>query len=188
MIKKQVINEKELFKYLYSKIFNADNFEIYPGLQECFEENSLIIDNILYAFIASLYDLSNSVVRPFLDERSTYMYRKVFGILDKGEIQTLVSVGKEFDMTGVRVGQIIKNNNRILTNYIVREYQTIKNNNHSGTSIEELGLSNSLYLRLKRQGITHMEEIDIVSLSNINGFGDRRCAEIKESIAKVREK
>ena len=104
---------------LFDKIFNTDNFEIFPKLGEYYKENPDLMESIFSSFLMELYDLSNSVVKAFVNERDTFIYRKVYGVFDNGYINSFSSVGREVNMTGVRIIQIIKYCNRNLINLFI---------------------------------------------------------------------
>ena len=182
------LNEEEINGYIFGKIFNDDNYEVFPQLKECFEDNPTVMDNIFYDFFIDLYDLSKPVVKPFSDEISTYIYRKAHGILDNGVLQTRTSIGREFNMTGTRIGQLIKLSNRSIINMLVVNYKSYKNDNLlDDIAIEELNLSNRVYLLLKRNGINFVSEINMEKIVNINSFGEKTCEEIERGMARVRK-
>lgn len=182
------LSENEIRSYIFGKIFNDNNYEVFPQLKECFDDDPVAIDNIFDEFITDLYDLSKPVVRPFLDERLTYIYRKTYGILDNGSLQTKVSVGKEFDMTGERVGQLIKIANRNIINMLVVDYNSYKNGvSFKEIPIDQLGVSTRVYFLLKRNGINFVSDINMEKLVNINSFGEKACEEIERGLVRVRK-
>ena len=179
---------EETFIYLYNKIFNDEVFEVFPKLKECYEDDPIVLDNLFADFIEELYDLSKPVVRPFLDERYTYAYRKTYGILDDGELQSKVSVGRTLNLTGSRINQFIKYNERLLVNMLINEYHDILDNVLSSkVSIEDLRLSNRVYNQLKRIGINYVSDINIDSLSNMSGFGEKTISEIEKGLVRVKK-
>lgn len=172
---------------LFDKIFNTDNFEIFPKLGEYYKENPDLMESIFSSFLMELYDLSNSVVKAFVNERDTFIYRKVYGVFDNGYINSFSSVGREVNMTGVRIIQIIKYCNRNLINLFIDKYESIRNGSLGDRIfIEELGLPNIVYCKLKRIGINYLNEIDFESLQKVNGFGEKTFDKIKKSIVRVR--
>ena len=185
---KQSFNEEEIANYIFDSLFNEDVYEVFPGLEECYDNNSSVMEDIFMNFYKDLCDLSKSVVRPFLDERSTFIYRKVYGILDDGALQTKVSVGSSFNLTGIRVGQIVKSCNNMIVDYFIREYKNILSNRSCDDfPIESLGLSKRIYLKLKRLGINYVSEIDIDSLKDVKYFGEHTINDIDECISRVRK-
>ena len=181
------LNEDELYAYIFGKIFNDDNYEVFPDLKECFDDNPTVMDNIFYDFINDLYDLSKHIVRPFLDERSTYIYRKVHGILDDGILQTKNSVGKELNITSTRVNQLIRLSNRNIINMLILKYNSYKNGDLlDNIPIEELGLSNRVYSFLKRNDIDFLKDINIEELMELNKFGKKSRAEVEKCITRVK--
>ena len=181
--------ERDVYNHLYCKIFNTDVYELFPELGEFISEDYNAVTGFLEDFLIDLFDTSKPVVRPFVDERSTYVYRTFYGIDNFGISQSLVSIGKQVDLTGARVGQLIKSADIALINMIIGEYKVYKNNSDSSDIlIEELNLSKGIYNKLKRRGINTLSEIDLSSLYGTVGFGDVTCDKISKSISRVRKK
>ena len=181
------MNNEELADYLLDSIFNEDVYEIFPALEECYNNDPSLMENIFMEFYKKLCDLSKPIAKPLLDERFTYIYRKVHGLYDGGVFQSKSSIGKEFNITGVRIGQFIRYCNRVLVSAFIRDYNAKVNGINQGVTIEELGLSIDLYLKLKRLGIDYLSEIDLDSLKDYRGFGDRTIEKINDSISRVRK-
>lgn len=179
---------EELGDYLLSNIFNEDVYEVFPALEDCYDKDPVLMESIFMNFYTDLCDLSKDVVKPFLDEKATYMYRKVYGIYDDGFFQTKASVGKRYGITGTRIGQIIKSCDLRLVNSFIRDFKALSESEViSDVAIEELALSNGIYLKLKRLGFNYLSEIDTELLRDCEGFGDKTINKINEGISRVRK-
>lgn len=181
--------ERDVYNHLYCKIFNTDVYEVFPELEECLNEDYDTVTGFLEDFLIDLFDLSKPIVKPFVDERSTYAYRSLYGINNFGIEQSMVSIGKELSLTGTRIGQLIKAADIALINMIIYEYKAYKNDrNHSVVLIEELNLSRRVYNKLKRRGINTVSDIDINYLDRFEGFGEQTYSEIARGVARVKKK
>lgn len=180
--------ERDVYNHLYCKLFNTDVYEIFPELEDCIKEDYDAVTGFLEDFLIDLFDASKPVVKPFVDERSTYAYRSLYGIDNFGYSQSMVSVGQQLSLSGARIGQLIKAADIALINMIISEYKVYKNNkDFSDILIEELDLPRSIYNKLKRCGINTVSEIDLGYLKDLNiGFGEKTCSEIENGISRIR--
>lgn len=181
--------ERDVYNHLYLKIFNTDIYEVFPELENCIKEDYNATTGFLEDFLIDLFDLSKPIVKPFLDERSTYLYRSFYGIGNFGLSQSKAEIGRKLSLAGERVGQIIKASDNALINMIIYEYKTYKHDQESTEiMLEELNLSRRVYNSLKRCGINTVNDINFDYLNTLPGFGDKSLAMIEESIVKVRKR
>lgn len=183
--------ERDVYNHIYCKIFNTDVYEVFPELGDYIKEDYVAVTGFLEDFLIDLFDLSKTVVKPFLDERSTYAYRSFYGIGNFGLAQSKGYIGKQLSLTGERIGQLIKASDISLINMIIYEYKTYKNNNilSDEVLIEELNLSRDVYNKLKRQGINTVSEIDLDYLKDLNnGFGEKTCNAIEKGISRIKNR
>lgn len=188
MTKTQNFEENELANYIFDSLFNEDTYEIFPDLEDCYDDNPSAMVSIFMNFYEELCDISKPIAKPLLNERSTYIYRKVYGLYNDGFFQSRHSVGEELDLTGARVGQLVKQCNLVLINSFIRDYYSrLKDSVTDDVPIEELGFTQGVYLKLKRLGINYLNEIDIDSLSETKSFGEKTIAVIANSVSRVRK-
>lgn len=181
--------ERDVYNHIYCKIFNTDIYEIFPELEKCLNEDYDAVTGFLEDFLIDLFDLSKPIVKPFLDERSTYAYRSLYGINNFGIGQSMASIGQQLSLSGARISQIIKYADIALINMIIYEYKAYKNNrNSSNVFIEELNLSRRVYNRLKRNGINTVSDIDFDYLNRFEGFGEQTYNEIARGMKRVKKK
>lgn len=180
--------ERDVYNHLYCKIFNTDVYEVFPELEECLKRDYDAVTGFLEDFLIDLYDLSKPIVKPFVDERSTYAYRSLYGINNFGIAQSMTSIGEQLSLSRSRVRQIIRSTDIALINMIISEFKAYKNNQNSDIMIEEVGLSKSIYNKLKRCGINNVSEIDFDSLQYLNGFGKKSCMEVARGVSRVKNK
>lgn len=191
-------NERDVYNHLYIKIFNDEVYERFPDLGKYIKEDYFMVTGFLEDFLIDLYDDSKSVIRPFLDERTTYAYRMHYGIGNFGFSVSNSFIGKELSLTGERIGQLLSFADNSIINMIISEYKLYKDNKNNPDYvdirnatilIEELGLSREVYNKLKRQGINTVDEIDLDYLKSLhNGFGKRTCDAIDKGISRIRNK
>lgn len=181
--------ERDVYNSLYLKIFNTDVYEVFPELERCIKEDYNTVTGFLEDFLIDLFDLSKPVVKPFLDERSTYVYRTFYGIGNFGLGCSKADIGRQLSLTGERIGQIIRNTDIALINMIIYEYKAYKSNQEPAEiMIEELNLPRRVYNTLKRCGINTINDIDFDYLDRLQGFGDKSLMSLEEGITKVRKK
>ncbi len=178
----------DVYNHLYCKIFNTDVYEVFPKLEQCIKEDYVAATGFLEDFLIDLFDLSKPVVKPFIDERSTYAYRSFYGINNFGFAVPLTLIGEQVSLSGARVGQIIKAADISLINMIISEYKSYKSNQDvTDVPIEELGFSRKLYNKLKRCGINTLNEIDFDYLERFEGFGDKTLNDIENGMVRLRK-
>lgn len=180
--------ERDVYNHLYCKIFNTDVYETFPELEKCIEEDYDATTGFLEDFLIDLFDESKPVIKPFVDERSTYIYRSLYGINNFGYGRSMTSVGEQLFLTRTRIGQLVKAADIALINMIISEYRAYKNNrDYSDVLIEELQFPRRIYNKLKRLGINTVSDIDIDYLDRFQGFGDKTLEGIKEGIARIKK-
>ncbi len=180
--------EMDVYNHLYCKIFNTDVYEIFPELENCIKEDYIATTGFLEDFLIDLFDLSKPVVKPFIDERSTYAYRSFYGINNFGIAVPLTSIGEQVSLSGARIGQIIKAADIALINMIISEYKSYKNNQDvTNVPIEELGFSRKIYNKLKRCGVNTLNEIDFSYLRKLEGFGEKTLDDIGKGMVRLKK-
>ena len=90
-------NERDVYNHLYIKIFNEEIYEKFPDLGKYIKEDYFMVTGFLEDFLIDLYDDSKSVIRPFLDERTTYAYRMHYGIGNFGFSVSNSFINSKFD-------------------------------------------------------------------------------------------
>lgn len=180
--------ERDVYNHIYLKIFNDDVYEMFPELGKYIKEDYNAVTGFLEDFIIDLFDDSKAVIKPFIDERSTYIYRSFYGINNFSIAQPLTSIGEQVSLTGTRVGQIIKGADLALVNMIISEYNVYKaNQNGSDIPIEGLGFSKTIYNKLKRCGVNTLSEIDFDYLRNLEGFGEKTLDNIEKGMVRLKK-
>ena len=147
----------DLKKYLLNELgydfFCKDNDE-----KKYYEERFDIL-------FLDLCDISKKELS-FLNERDTFIIRKLFGLLDNGVFQTQESIGKLLNLSSSRIWGIKKEFLKKMSNLISYEIILSKKENDSiilSDNIEKLDFPYYIFATLHRNNIKNVE--DLISLS-----------------------
>ena len=169
----------ELKKYILNELQ-------YESICEDEEEEKYYKDKFDILF-DELCDISKKEFR-WLDERDTFIIRKLFGILDGGIFQTQDNVGKIFNISGSRIGaikrDIIRKMKRLILNYIIlsKEYKTTV---MLSDPIQKLDLPFSIFSILHRNDIKTIEDLTLTTQFKLSKIiGSKYCRYVIEHINK----
>ena len=180
--------ERNVYNHLYCKIFNTNVYELFPELGECINEDYFIVTGFLEDFLIDLFDLSKPIVKPFLDERSTYIYRSLYGIGNLGIAKSVSSLANELSLSRERIGQLVKYADTCLINMFITEYKYEKDRqSFDYICLEELNLPRRVYNALKRLGINSLSDIDLSTLKDQPGIGDSLYKVVEDTVIRVRK-
>lgn len=114
--------------------------------------------------IDELCDISKKELN-WLDERDTFVIRKLLGILDNGVFQTQESIGKILNLSVSRIGAIKKETFKKMSTLIIHHTILTKEEKNIilSDSIQKLNLPFSLFSQLHRAGINTIEDLTLLS-------------------------